>query len=54
MHPTYSFPLWYPYVYFLRLCLYFCFANKFTYTIFWPSLVAQVVKNLPAMQETWV
>ena len=22
--------------------------------IFWASLVAQMVKNLPAMQETWV
>ena len=47
-------PLWYPYIYSLCLCLYFCFANKFTYTIFWPSLVAQAVKNLPAMRETWV
>ena len=54
MHPTYSFPVWYPYVYSLHLRLYFCFANKFTYTIFWASLVAQVVKNPPAMRETWV
>ena len=23
-------------------------------SIFWASLVAQMVKNLPAMQETWV
>ena len=23
-------------------------------TVFWASLVAQMVKNLPAMQETWV
>ena len=23
-------------------------------TAFWASLVAQMVKNLPAMQETWV
>ena len=22
--------------------------------VFWDSLVAQLVKNLPAMQETWV
>ena len=24
------------------------------YVTFWASLVAQLVKNLPAMQETWV
>ena len=24
------------------------------FILFWASLVAQVVKNLPAMQETWV
>ena len=24
------------------------------HTIIWASLVAQLVKNLPAMQETWV
>ena len=29
-----SFPPWYPYVYSPHLCLYFCFANKFIYTIF--------------------
>ena len=27
-------PPWYPYVYSLHLCLYFCFADKFIYTIF--------------------
>ena len=27
-------PPWYPYVCFLRLCLYFCFADKVIYTIF--------------------
>ena len=25
-----------------------------TTLVFWASLVAQMVKNLPAMQETWV
>ena len=33
------------------------FGNKNTdtcYNINWASLVAQLVKNLPAMQETWV
>ena len=29
-----SFPPWYPYVCSPHLCLYFCFANKFIYTIF--------------------
>ena len=32
--------------------------GEFQYTLFytkpWASLVAQLVKNLPAMQETWV
>ena len=28
---------WYPYVYSLCLCLYFCFANKFIWTIFLES-----------------
>ena len=38
-----SFPLW-----FLNKCL-------FIYLwLFWASLVAQLVKNLPAMRETWV
>ena len=27
--------------------------SKF-FDLFWASLVAQMVKNLPAMQETWV
>ena len=26
----------------------------YTYTCIWVSLVAQTVKNMPAMQETWV
>ena len=28
------FPPWYPYIFSLCLCLYFCFANKIIYTIF--------------------
>ena len=28
--------------------------SAFSNNIFWVSLVAQTVKNLPAMQETWV
>ena len=28
--------------------------NFFPMGLFWVSLVAQLVKNLPAMQETWV
>ena len=28
--------------------------NKKATTNFWAPLVAQLVKNLPAMQETWV
>ena len=31
-HPTPPSPLWYPCVCSLRLCLYFCFADRFTYT----------------------
>ena len=27
---------------------------RFFYTILWVSLVAQMVKNLPAVRETWV
>ena len=27
---------------------------KYFYPLLWASLVAQLVKNLPAMQETWV
>ena len=33
-HPL---PPWYPYICSLRLCLYFCFANKIIYTIFLDS-----------------
>ena len=32
-----SFPPWYSYICSLRLCLYFCFANKIIYTIFLDS-----------------
>ena len=28
--------------------------NELSFTLEWASLVAQMVKNLPAMQETWV
>ena len=28
--------------------------NEFYLNVDWASLVAQLVKNLPAMQETWV
>ena len=32
--PPLPFPSWYPYIYSLHPCLYFCFANKIIYTIF--------------------
>ena len=52
----------YPEVEFLghMVVLFFNFLNKChtvlysIYTISWASLVAQLVKNLPAMRETWV
>ena len=28
--------------------------NKYLLNQYWASLVAQLVKNLPAMQETWL
>ena len=28
--------------------------NKYMELDYWASLIAQLVKNLPAMQETWV
>ena len=31
-----------------------CFNNWYQLCLYWASLVAQMVKNLPAMQETWV
>ena len=37
--PTPSSSPWYLYICFLHLCLYFCFANKFIYTIFLDSTV---------------
>ena len=45
-HP--SFPSWYLYACSPCLCLYFSFANRIIYTM------AQMVKCLPAMWETWV
>ena len=30
------------------------FINSSLYMLIWTSLVAQMIKNLPAMQETWV
>ena len=30
------------------------FLSRSAFYIFWASLVAQMVKNQPAMQETWV
>ena len=37
----------------MYMCVYTCiFVCR--YTDVWASLVAQVVKNLPTMQETWV
>ena len=40
----------------LYVYLYFCFANKTIYNIFLDStyMLVQWVKNLPAMEETWV
>ena len=36
-------------------CDIFTFAHfQFALVYFWASLIAQLVKNLPAMQETWV
>ena len=36
---------------FMYVCVYMCVC---VYTYIWASLVAQMVKNSPAMQETWV
>ena len=33
---------------------YFCFVSKFICSLFWGSLVGQMVKKLPAMWEIWV
>ena len=30
------------------------FINSSLYMLIWTSLAAQVIKNLPSMQETWV
>ena len=37
----------------INLC-YQCIDNSSDYIYRWASLVAQIVKNLPAIQETWV
>ena len=36
--PHTLFPPWGPYIYSLPLCLYFCFANRFVCTSFYPNL----------------
>ena len=36
------------------LSLAFCSQHPMIFTLLWVSLLAQTVKNLPAMQETWV
>ena len=38
----------------LSLCSRKCNPNSLHFSISWASLVTQRVKNLPAMQETWV
>ena len=38
-----------------HFCAIFTFAHfQFALVYFWASFIAQLVKNLPAMQETWV
>ena len=32
----------------------YCEGHGYDFASMWASLVAQMVKNLPAMQETWV
>jgi len=38
IHSTFTFSPWYPYVWSLHLCFYFCFANKFICIIFLDSI----------------
>ena len=38
----------------MRVLFYLCITNSFWYTLYRASLLAQAVKNLPAMQEAWV
>ena len=42
----------YSYVLRIYVCIHIC--NTYKYIFIWASLVAQMVKNLPAMWETWV
>ena len=37
-----------------KLCVHFVLVDCFMLHNQWASLMAQTVKNLPAMQETWV
>ena len=42
------------YIYtYICLCVYI-YVCVYIYIYTWASLVAQLIKNLPAMQETWV
>ena len=36
------------------VCVCVCFILRVTQPYYWASLVTERVKNLPAMQETWV
>ena len=38
----------------MRVLFYLCVTNSFWYTLYQACLLAQAVKNLPAMQEAWV
>ena len=50
MFETYI-PLLYLYIYIVYVCIYI---YTHTHTYIHTSLVAQMVKNTPAMRETWV
>ena len=43
----------YLYIY-IYICIYMCVCVCVLHTQIWVSPVVQMVKNLPAMQETWV
>ena len=49
MYTTYVFVYTYVYTH-VHICVHICGIH----VINWSSLVAQMVKNLPAMRETWV
>ena len=52
-HPMLHFPSWYLYVCCLYLCLYFCFANEFLYTIFLDSTLMGLVQfSLSVMPDS--